>query len=346
MTRKSVMVAATEFRDGASGSGLIAGFRQLGWLVQSIDRRAFSGSSASLALRAASRLTRVALQRAYQEAVWHECEALRPDVFFTVKGAGLSAALLERIQSLGTKTVMYYPDVSFDHPGIDTESFSFYDCFVTTKSFQLEWLIERLGVDRVAHVPHGYSESVFQPIFDLVSDQDFVFDVLYMGNHSPYKQRWLERLIELHPGLNLGVAGGRWREQASPLAVPSSALMGEVRGVALAKLIQTSRINIALHFGNSDGEWQDLVSTRTFEIPACKGFMLHIDNPEVRSLFSAGEEVDVFSSPEELDAKVRLYLANPAQRRDLVERAYSRAVPAYGYACRAAEIDRLIRSLP
>ncbi|MBW8366831.1 MAG: hypothetical protein K0M70_03105, partial [Arenimonas sp.] len=245
------MVAATECRDGASGSGLVAGFRQLGWLVQTVDYGAFAGSSVSLALRAATRLTQNALQQAYQESVLHECEALRPDVLFTVKGTGLNKKLLERVQSLGTKIVMYYPDVSFDHPGVDKESFRLYDCFVTTKSFQLAWLSERLGVGRVAHVPHGYTEAVFQSVLDSVSDQEFVFDVLYMGNHSPYKQQWLERLIELHPGLNLAVAGSRWREQASPLGIPSSAMLGEVRGLALAKLIQTSRINIALHFGTS-----------------------------------------------------------------------------------------------
>ena len=32
-------------------------------------------------------------------------------------------------------------------------------------------------------------------------------------------------------------------------------------------------------------QWKDLVSTRTFEIPACKGFMLHVDNSEVREFF-------------------------------------------------------------
>lgn len=344
MNRKPLMVAATEFWDGATGSGMVSGFRDLGWLVQKVDHGDFAGSAKSLALRVASRLTRKSLQRAYQDAVWRECERLRPDAFFTVKGSGLSAALLRRIQSLGTRTVMYYPDFHFDYAGVDQSTFDFYDLFVTTKSFQLEWLRQHIGEQRTAYVPHGYTDDVFQPVFDSMSEQDFRFDVLYMGNHSTYKQRWLERLLELSPGLKLGVVGNRWREQKVPLKLAQSSMLGEVRGLGLAKLIQSSRVNIALHFGKAASGWEDLVSTRTFEIPACKGFMLHIDNAEVRETFDVGQEIDVFASPEDLHQKIQFYLSRPELRWAMIERAFTRAVPAYGYAHRAAQIDGLFES--
>ena len=344
MNRKPVMVAATEFWDGATGSGMASGFRELGWLVQKVDHGDFAGSTKSLALRVASRLTRRTLQRAYQDVVWRECERLRPDVFFTVKGSGLNATLLQRIQSLGTRTVMYYPDVHFDHAGVDQSSFDFYDLFVTTKSFQLEWLRERLGPERVAYVPHGFTDALFQPVFDRVDDSQYQFDVLYVGNHSPYKQSWLQRLLELTPGLNLGVVGGRWREQKSPLDIPESSMLGQLTGLSLSRLIQSSRINVAIHSGRTGDGWEDLVSTRTFEIPACKGFMLHVDNPQVRGFFETGQEIDVFSSPEELHQKIQFYLSRPELRGGMVDRAFTRAVPAYGYAHRAAQIDGFLKS--
>ncbi len=206
MNRKPVMVAATEFWDGATGSGMVSGFRDLGWLVQKVDHGDFAGSTKSLALRVASRLTRRTLQRAYQDAVWRECQRLRPDVFFTVKGSGLNAALLKRIQSLGTRTVMYYPDVHFDHAGVDQSSFDFYDLFVTTKSFQLEWLRERLGPERVAYVPHGFTDALFQPVFDRVDDSQYQFDVLAnrLNTHRVEAQRLgaPPRLVDVLPGKN------------------------------------------------------------------------------------------------------------------------------------------------
>lgn len=342
MNQRPTMVAAAEFRDGATGAGLVSGFRHLGWLVQTVDIGAFAGNASSVATRLALRLSRRAMLQAYRDALWHECEALRPHVFLTVKGVGLDASLLSRIRSLGIRTVMYYPDVNFDHAGVYQGSLDLYDLFVTTKSFQLEWLRGRLGLKRVAYVPHGYGDAVFQPVFDGVPEKTAGFDVLYVGNHSPFKQAWLTRLLELSPELNLGVVGNRWRETRPRLDVANAALLGEVRGLRLAKLIQCSRINIALHMGKTDSGWEDLVSTRTFEIPACKGFMLHIDNPEVRQFFSVGDEIDVFSSPEDLNQKIHFYLAHDERRRAMTERAYARSVPEYGYARRAVELDRLI----
>lgn len=343
MSGTPVMLAATEFRDGATGAGLVHGFRQRGWLVQQVDRGEYFGCRGSFALRLASRLDRNRQEAAYNEAIWREAKALCPQVFFTVKGASLNPELLRRLQDLGTKLVMYYPDVNFEHPGVDKESFRYYDLFVTTKSFQLGWLRERLGHDRVAYVPHGYSDLQFQPVHGEISESQYMFDALYMGNHSPYKQAWIERLLALEPGLNLGVVGNRWQQQQRPLKLTAASFLGEVRGLALASIIQRSRINIAFHFGKAASGWEDLVSTRTFEIPACKGFMLHIDNTEVREFFEVGQEIDVFSTPEDLHTKIAFYLENQGRRVWMMERAYARAKKEYGYARRAAAIDALIR---
>ncbi len=65
--------------------------------------------------------------------------------------------------------------------------------------------------------------------------------------------------------------------------------------------------------------WEDLVSTRTFDIPTCKGFMLHIDNPEVRELFEPGREIDLFASEDALIAKIEHYLARAMLRGEMIE---------------------------
>jgi hypothetical protein len=89
--------------------------------------------------------------------------------------------------------------------------------------------------------------------------------------------------------------------------------------------------------------WQDLVSTRSFEIPACKGFMLHVDNPEIRQLYDVGSEIDVFSSEEDLCAKITFYLEHESIRKTMIEKAYKRCVPSYSYDQRAKEIASLIK---
>lgn len=50
-----------------------------------------------------------------------------------------------------------------------------------------------------------------------------------------------------------------------------------MQGDIYSRLLERSRINIAVHFGpRESGGWQDAVSIHTLEIPACKSFMLHV----------------------------------------------------------------------
>jgi len=341
--RSPVMVFAGEFWAGASSRGLSDGFRDLGWAVQEIDQRDFSGkASGRLALRIASRLTRQAASDAYRGKVLDECRALRPDVFLTIKGVGVTAEFLHEIKETGARTVMYYPDYHFSYPSVSADSFGEYDLFVSTKTFQLAHLESVLGPDRVAYVPHGYVDAVHRPVFDRVSESENCVDLLYPGNHSAYKQRWLESALAGLPEPSVEIVGNRWREHAVREPLSRCRMPGARIGVAYAEAIQTARINIAVHTGPTASGWEDLVSTRTFEIPACKGFMLHIDNDEVRGFFKVGEEIDVFSTPEELADKIRFYLARPELRSQMIERAYARCVPAYGYKSCAAAIHRLV----
>jgi spore maturation protein CgeB len=72
--------------------------------------------------------------------------------------------------------------------------------------------------------------------------------------------------------------------------------------------------------------------------------MLHIDNPEIRQLYDVGQEIEVFSNVEDLSKKIEFYLANESIRQQMIDKAYSRCVPAYSYDQRAIEIAALIES--
>lgn len=336
------MVFAGEFWAGASARGLSAGFEDLGWAVQEVDYRHYTvRSSGSQSLRIASRLTRSAAHRAYQADLLKVCRVLQPDIFLTVKGMALSAELLRDIRRTGARTVMYYPDVSFDHAGVSQDSFSEYDLFVTTKLFHIRYLEDLLGNSRVAHVPHGYS-SIHSAVADNISGQNFAADVIHAGNHSLFKQTWLEAASSALPAVSFRLVGNRWSINAGHGALAAADMPGERIGVAYAEAIQSARINVAIHMGPTASGWQDMVSTRTFEIPACRGFMLHIDNDEVRELFEAGVEIDVFRSREELVDKIQFYLSRPDLRARMVERAFNRCVPAYSYRTRAQQIVQIL----
>lgn len=334
------IVIASEFWFGATGAGLAHGFRQLGWDVTEIDLREHRVTGLTKPLRVAARVLHGQCVASYNMAVRQAVAAHRPRAFLTTKGSWLSTETLTEIRRLGASTVNYYPDFHFDYAGLDQDTFPLYDLFFTTKSFQVEHLRSRLGHDRVHLLHHGYSTLVHRPRMAEVKEADYIADVLYVGNHAAYKERWLGALARALPDVKLMIVGGRWSEAGARIAPKATISAGHVLGDGYARIVQRARINLAVHSG-PEGPlgWEDLVSTRTFEIPACGGFMLHIDNEEVRGLLEPGRECNVFANEEEMCRKVADYLARPEQRREMIANAMSRCVPAYSYDERARVIS-------
>jgi hypothetical protein len=348
VTQPPSAVVTGEFWTGSTEHGLAHGLRALGWGVHEVDRaRHALHFGPGIVARAARRLTtRTPAARAYRGEIVDAVHAIGPDFLLAVKGADLDIETLQAARRRGTRTVMFYPDYHFDHADVAPATFAHYDCFITTKSFQVDYLRQRLPGALVAHVHHGYNDEVHRRYLHDVGEDDHAADVAYCGNHTPYKQRWLEALAAALPDLRLRIVGHRWREAARGALAGADISPGCV-GYGYARTIQLSRINVALHGGPGGSQgWEDLVSTRTFEIPACGGFMLHVDNAEVRTLFDVGTEIDVFDDVASLAARIRHYLAQPERRAAMRAAAHRRCVPAHGYAARAASIATILARLP
>jgi len=336
------MVMAGEFAYGTTGAGLAHGFRREGWAVHEVELRQFFPRLGERWARAVLRPMRRLLTESYNAAVLEAVRQTQPQLFMSLKGSGLTPDMLDELGRRGVARAIVYPDYHFEYPDVDPATLERFDLFVTTKSFQVEALRARLGPHRVAFVHHGYCDLTHVPSPAEASPGAPLADVLYVGNYAAEKERWLAAIARRLPQVRLRIVGFRWQVARDPVLAPCVQGHGLV-GDLYTRAVQSAGVNIAVHGDRKEPEgWQDLVSTRTFEIPACKGFMLHVDNAEVRGLFDAGREIDVFAGETELIDKICYYLARPELRRAMAERAHARCVPAYGYAARAAEITRAI----
>jgi len=339
------MVFAGEFWEGSGCQGLADGFERAGWAVQRVDLgHFFSDAAGDFILRGINRLVADRHRRNYCRAVLDAVRLVDPDIFFTVKGSFIDRDALTEIRSRGVELVMFYPDFHFSHAGTELETIKLYDLVFTSKSFQLDFLRRAFPKQRVEFVHHGYCSSVHRPYLVSMQESDYEYDIMFIGNHSPHKFDWMLDLRQRQPARRFGIIGNRWLDYVERTILEPCLIANAALGFAYARFMQKSRINVAVHAGRvpGSGDWEDLVSTRTFEIPAAKGFMLHIDNEEVRSLFGPASEIGVFSSGEELANQIDFYLAHPEMRAKMIERAYRRCVPAYSYDTRAQQMTELM----
>ena len=329
-------ILASEFWPGATARGIVPGLRDAGWLVDEIDIRQYVPPGHDLRSRVEGRLRNRERVSAFQRAILASAQVHDPAVFLTVKGIALRQATLAALRQRGTFLVNYYPDrdVAMDHAHP-------YDLFVTTKSYQLDYLRRELGPTRVHYVPHGYAEGMHRPLPTTESEREN--DILYIGNANAEKAALLSALTSAMPNRRIKIIGSGWDKIARGAALHCAIIGSSFHGDYYAAEIARAKIVLAFHWGaNPKTGLADLVSTRSFEIPACGGFMLHIDNGEIRSLYDVPSEIDTFVSPEELIAKCLYWLANPVERQAVAARGHARAVPAYSYFERGRELARLV----
>ncbi len=258
-------------------------------------------------------------------------------------GTELGSEQLRRIKATGARTALFYPDFHFEHRGVALASFAEFDHIFTTKTFHVDFLGQRFGAHRVHYVPHGYSSSVHFPLYGELSDGEYEVDYQHVGLASAHKAGQLAALKAAQPNSSMRLVGAYWEKFCTGTPLAASLGGPSQTGTAYSRLLQTARINVAVLMGSDKTGWADKVSTRSFEIPASRGFMLHEDNDEIREFFEPGAEIDVFSSIHELIEKSGFYLARPDLRARMIERAHARCVPAYSYDARAEQIHKTLR---
>ena len=291
--------------------------------------------------RAIIRLLHSRIVREYNQLILDTAARVQPDILFAFKGSFAESRTLEILRQSKVTLYNYYPDTSpTAHDPYLAESIRAYDCIFYTKKFWAKNLPEVLEGRRLVFVPHGYDPEVHRPLpLDQEDISRYGHDVTIVATHTAYKEHLLSELVRRLPEIDLHIYGNGWRERSrSPELRPC------IHGFALcgseyAKSIRASRICLGIMSGKVKGVTQgDETTTRTFEIPACGGFMLHERTPEVLELYQEDKEVACFGSLEELAEKIQFYLAHPREREAIARAGHERCVPAYSYDNRVKEI--------
>lgn len=234
-----------------------------------------------------------------------------------VKGPEVAARSLRAIKErTGATLVNFATDDPFNprvnSPALVT-SIPYYDLYVTTKKAIIGDL-EKHGARRVEFVPFGFKPSIHFPEHakDDVERRDFSSDVCFIGGADVDRVPYFETLIDSIPSIRLSLYGGYWDRYAS-LATHHRGMVGG-RDYRLA--LSGSKICVNLvRKANRDGHVM-----RTFEVPACGGFMLAERTAEHREMFSEDETAAFFEGPDEMIEKIKAYLPKDSERERIAER--------------------------
>jgi len=150
--------------------------------------------------------------------------------------------------------------------------------------------------------------------------KQFEFDVLFIGSYE--RERYEMLLFLANNGIRLDIYGSMWDNCKGVIhenmCVHFKALVGNDYVLAV------SNAKISLGFLRKINN--DTQTSRTFEIPACGGFMLMERTQDHLRLFREGEEAEYFDSNEELLSKLMFYLENDEARELIAANGRKRVV--------------------
>jgi spore maturation protein CgeB len=323
---------------GSCSRGCASALRRLGCDVLEIDHGAVIPSWRDRGLRALARAVGWRLRREFNELILTTADHFRPDFLLVSKGNFVDPETLRRLRALGIPLYNYFPDrISQTHGQMFEESIGEYDCIFDTKRSWDLGTSKEISVRDYVFLPHGYDPEVHR-LWPLTERDvaEYRHDAVVVATHTRMKEELLDHLISLRPHLDLAIWGYLWAEHCRSRRVRPFIRGTAVEGSSYAKAIAAAHVNLAI-MGVSPTA-KDETSTRTYEIPACGGFMLHERSAELLELFTEGKEVACFTSVKELAEKIDYYIAHQEERAAIAHAGYARCVPAYSYDNRMAEL--------
>lgn len=207
-----------------------------------------------------------------------------------------------------------------------------YDLFFVQRQINMEELKNR-EARRVELCYRSFDPAYNRPMeLEGADKKEYHVGVGFVGTYENVRASYVAWLIQNN--IPVWVRGNDW-----PGGEHWNVIKPFYKGPSVYEEEYVKAINgmdIALHFlrhGNRDEQ-----DSRTFEIPACKIFMIAESSPLHLELFKENEEAVFFNNKEELLEKVKFYMKHTSQRDRIAENGYRRCVTS-GYDHRSRMQD-------
>lgn len=331
---------------GSDARSLANALSRKGHLVWRVDPNNFFPHGSSILNRAIRRLLRRINDKAFNDEILKTDSFIMPDTVIVYKGSEVKAKTLEVLKKRKRFLVQFYPDVSlYTHGANIPKCVPLYDLWLSTKSYGVTDVRSIAPNSTVHLIHHGYDPDIHRPIIPLEQDIAYNCDLSFIGTWDKEKERVLSFIRRKLDWVDLKIWGNYWEKCEDPI-LKAVIQYHPVNGDYYASTVQSSRVNLGLlshrRFGASSG---DLVTSRTFQIPACGGFLLHSGNEEVAKMFCREKEASFFDGDDDLLDKVEHFLKNDLERKAILGNGLTRARRDHSIDRRVDEIERIFKNM-
>ena len=324
---------------GSNSTSCKRAFRYLGCDVLDVDDLKFFPQWESPYMRALRRFVRPLIVRDYGLYLKRLVVSFQPNFVFVFKGVMVTSNVLKFFHQQNALCFIFYPDYElyayYRQFGNDiVRCFPLYDCWFTPKSFHIADL-QAGGARRIEFMPYAYDPWTHFPI--TLSEEDkveFRSDISFVGSWGEHKENILENLVNESFPYQFTIWGNRWQNLPNSSPLRKYAKFKPANGITQAKVFAGTKIALGLLSP------PDVHTSRSFEIPAYRVFMLAERTLEHKMFFEEGKEAAFFEGPLELREKIDYYITHDQERQKITIAGYEKVT-----LHRNSYVDRMKRVL-
>lgn len=276
-----------------------------------------------------------------QTELLRRAEAVDPDlIFFLPYTDQVATDTLDALKAKW-KTCAWFGDDTWRFESYTAKMAPHYSYPVTTDPFSVRKYRD-IGISPVVS-QWGAQLNGDKP--GIIPPEKYDYDISFVGGHNKFRAWLVGRLRKL--GLAVNTFGPGWPE-------------GKVSFEQMEEIFRKSRINLNLSNSiNQDirfvlSNWRNLASylrspkrteqikARNFEIPLAGGFQLTNYAIGLEKYLRIGEEVAVFTTPEDCASQIAYYLEHEAERTQVLLAGHARAMREHTYLRRLEGVLREI----
>lgn len=257
-----------------------------------------------------------------QKKFMKEIKREKPDTILVIKGQLIQPYSLKKIKNEFPNIVLcnLNPDNPFNtwHYGnsnhLIIKSIPLYDIYFIWGKFLIQKL-KKAYAQQVEYLPFGYDPELHYPIEVTNEEKEYYgSDISFIGSWDKEREWWLSYLLDY----NLKIWGDHWEKASKKIQQRWTRI--RVVEEDYSKVCNASKINLNF-IRKQNGSAHNM---RTFEIPACKGFMISNRTDEQMGIFEEKKEADYFNNLNELKNKIDYYLIREKQITEIKDASYKR----------------------
>lgn len=272
--------------------------------------------------------------------------ATTPDLLFAcLTNDELDPDVVSGITSSGIPTFNWFCD---DHWRFESFTQRWAPCFTSVSTTAASALPKyaAIGYDSVIKTQWAAADSLYRR-----RGLPLRYDVTFVGQCYGDRPETLQRLREA--GLDVQRWGTGWDVRFADRVIARLPVIGASGGrdrlerirartrcsqESMLEIFEQSRLNLNLVEASQGGEPQ--IKGRTFEVPACGGFLLDGRTEGIEEYFEPGVEIALYDDAEDMVAQAKHYLGHEAERARVAAAGHRRTHAEHTYRARFAAIFR------